>query len=159
MKKLKFILLMIFLLLVNSYAKEKLDIKLEANLITFEKKGENFEVVKKPLPKKVKPGQIVEYVLIVSNPTDKTFKDVFVKALIPKGTEFVENSNTEGALFSIDNGKTYSKPPLKYKVKDKSGKVVEKIATPDMYTNIGWIIKEIKPHETKKFYYWVKIKK
>ncbi len=159
MRLLKFAFLTIFLLVFSSYAKDKLDIKMEAYLITFEKKGENFEVVKKPLPKSVKPDDIVEYVIKVSNPTDKTFKDVFVKAPIPKGTEFIENSNTEGALFSIDGGKTYNKPPIKYKVKEKDGKVVEKVATPDMYTNIGWIIKEIKPHENKKFFYWVRVKK
>lgn len=159
MRQLKILFLLLLFSFLTVYAKDKLDIKMEAHLITFEKKGESFEVVKKPLPKSVKPGNIIEYEIDVSNPTEKTFKNVFVKAPIPKGTEFIKNSNTDGALFSIDNGKTYNKPPIKYKVKDKNGKTVEKVATPDMYTNIGWLIKQVKPKEKLKFFYWVKVKK
>ncbi len=163
MRYIKYVVLSFLILSVSfyfSYSKEKegLDIKMKAHLITFEKKGDEFVVVKKKLPKEVKPEDIIEYQIVVYNPTEKRFKNVFIKSPIPKGTEFIENSESPGALFSIDNGKTYEKPPVKYKVKE-NGKVVEKIATPDMYTHIGWNIKEIKPKEKIKLFYWVKVKK
>ena len=141
-----------------SFAKDKLDIKMKGFLITFEKKGEKFVVKKNPLPKQVKPDDIIQYQITVKNPTKKTFKDVFIKAPIPEGTYFVENSETEGAVFSIDRGKSYHKPPIKYTVKE-NGKKVEKIATPEMYTNIGWMLEKINPGEEKNFFYWVKVKK
>ncbi len=155
-----FYILVILILLVNynlSLAKDKLDIKMEAFLVNFEKKGKEFVVNRKPLPKEVKPGDIIEYRILVENKTQKTFKNVFIRSHIPKGTKYIENSSTDGALFSIDNGKTYSKPPVKYKVKE-NGKEVEKIAKPEMYTNIGWNIKEIKPGDKEIFIYWVKVK-
>jgi uncharacterized repeat protein (TIGR01451 family) len=161
-KKVKIInLLLTFLLLVFTgvLAEEKgLDIKMYGYLISFEKKGNEFTVKRNPLPENVKPEDIIEYQIVVKNPTKKSFYNVFIKAPIPKGTKYIENSSTDGAMFSIDGGKTYKNPPVKYKVKE-NGKEVEKIATPDMYTNIGWNIKEIKPDETKKFIYWVKVEK
>jgi len=155
-----FVYIFVFLLINYSFsvAKDKLDISMKAYLVTFEKKEGKLEVVKKPLPKTVKPGDIIDYEITVKNPTKKVFKNVFIKSLIPEGTVFVENSQTEGAVFSIDKGKSYHKPPVKYTVK-KDGKVEVKVATPDMYTNVGWTIKEMKPGETKKFFFWVKVKK
>ncbi len=157
----KYIFTSIFILLVSFYLAvaggKGLDIKMYGYLITFEKKDNQFEVVRKSLPEKVVPKNIIEYQIVVKNPTDKTFRNVFIKARIPEGTEYVKNSATEGALFSIDKGKTYHKPPVKYRIKE-NGKEIEKIATPDMYTNIGWNIEVIKPKEEKKFIYWVKVK-
>ncbi|RMD45461.1 MAG: DUF11 domain-containing protein [Aquificota bacterium] len=142
----------------QGFAREKLDIKMKGFLITFEKKGEKFVVKRNPLPEQVKPDDIIEYQITVKNPTKRTFKEVFIKAPMPEGTTFVKNSETKGAVFSIDKGKTYHRPPIKYIVIE-NGKKIEKIATPEMYTNIGWMLEKVKPGEKKTFFYWVKVKK
>ena len=60
-------------------------------------------------------------------------------------------------MFSIDGGKNYSYEPVKYKV-IKDGKVIEKVATPDMYTNIKWVVPSLSPSEEIKLKYRVKVK-
>ncbi|HOL49199.1 MAG TPA: hypothetical protein PLW07_01335, partial [bacterium] len=64
---------------------------------------------------------------------------------IPNGTTYILNSasgkDTE-ISFSIDGGKYFQKPPVKYLVKKPDGSTEEKIATPEMYTHIMWTIKK-----------------
>ena len=159
MNKKNFIFLLlslIFSTLVSiSYASEKLKLELKAYLV---KKKENKEVLV-PIPKSVNPGDIIEYQITAKNTSKEVLRNVEIKALIPKGTEYIQKSATPTPkpLFSIDGGKTYSHEPIKYKVKE-NGKIVEKVATPDMYTNIKWILPSLSPLEEVKLRYKVKVK-
>jgi len=95
--------------------------------------------------------------VIATNEGNAEKKNVVIMAYIPKGTVYVKGSATGNPEFSIDNGKTFSKEPVKYFVIE-NGKRVEKVATPDMYTNVRWKVKSIKPNESVEFRYRVKVK-
>lgn len=151
------ILAVLFIALVSiSYGAEKLKLELKGFIV---KKKDNKEVIL-PVPKNVNPGDIIEYRIKAKNVTEgEVLRNVEIKALIPKGTEYIPKSATPEPkpLFSIDGGKTYSYEPVKYKTVE-NGKEVEKIATPDMYTNIKWILPSLSPSEEVELRYRVKVK-
>lgn len=114
----------------------------------------------KPLPNKYKVGKrdILEYRITAQNNTkDEVLKNVVIRGLIPKGFVYIPKSaRPANPLFSIDHGKSFKKPPIKYWVV-VNGKKVQKVATPDMYTNIEWTIPEIKPQKKVVVAYRVKL--
>jgi len=137
--------------------KDKLKLKVEGYLVKVVVNGKEKKEELQPLPDKVYPGDVIEYKIIATNVSNEELKNVVIKARIPKGTVYVPKSATGEPEFSIDNGKTFSKEPVKYFVVE-NGKKVEKIATPDMYTNLRWKIDSIKPNETVELTYRVKVK-
>jgi uncharacterized repeat protein (TIGR01451 family) len=80
--------------------------------------------------KSVKPGDILRYTVTAKN-SDRPVKNLTLTQPIPKGTRYIKNSATPLAdaelLFSIDGGKTYTKPTI-----DK------KEAPAAAYTNVRW---------------------
>ena len=158
MRFFKYVFLLFLLISVISYAQNnKLSIKIEGFLVKTIKENNKIKEILKPLPKEVFPGNIIEYHIIVKNTSNETIKNVKIIGKIPKGTLYIENSATDSPQFSIDGGKTFYKPPVKY-IKIENGKKVEKIATPDMYTNLLWTVKQIQPNKKIIFKYRVKVK-
>lgn len=151
----KFLAILLILLVSISYGAEKLKLELKGFIV---KKKENKEILL-PVPKSVNPGDVIEYRIKAKNTTQEVLRNVEIKALIPKGTEYIPKSATPKPepLFSIDGGKTYSHEPVKYKTIE-NGKEVEKVATPDMYTNIKWILPSLSPSEEVELRYRVKVK-
>lgn len=94
---------------------------------------------------KVYPNDTIEYSLKYTNVGDQTADGVNLMGLIPEGTVYVESSATRNdrfePLFSIDGGKSFHREPVEYFVVDSSGKQIRKTATPDMYTNIRWLVR------------------
>ena len=109
------------------------------------------------LPEKVLPGNVIEYTIAAQNLKDGILKEVDIIGKIPEGTGYLDESASEIPLFSIDDGKTYMPAPVTYTVIE-DGREVEKIATPDMYTQIKWIVKILQPGETPTFTYRVAVK-
>jgi len=136
----------------------KLNLKTEGFLVkeVIEEGGEKKEVLE-PLPDKVYPGDVIEYKITVENVSDSRLKNVVVRAKIPEGTVYVPGSATGNPEFSIDDGKTFSKEPIKYYV-EENGQKIEKVATPDMYTNVRWKIEALKPGESIQLSYRVRVK-
>lgn len=153
-----FVFLIAFIGNFNAFgAKDKLQLKVEGYIVKVivDEKGKREEL--QPLPKKVYPGDVIEYKIVATNTSNEELKNVLIRAKIPKGTVYVAKSATGEPEFSIDGGKTFSKEPVKYYVIE-NGKKVEKVATPDMYTNIRWKINVLKPNETAEFRYRVRVK-
>ena len=109
------------------------------------------------LPERVLPGNIIEYTISAQNLKDGILKDVDIVGRIPAGTGYLENSANQLPHFSIDGGKTYMPAPVTYTVVE-DGKKVEKLATPDMYTQIKWIQEFLGPNEQPIFSYRVAVK-
>lgn len=101
-------------------------------------------VTKKVEAKNVEPGSMIFYTVNFKNDGDEKATNAVIDNPIPKNTQYVAGSAYgEGAeiTFSIDNGKTYNKPSmLYYEMTDKQGQKVKKVASPDTYTNIRWVI-------------------
>jgi uncharacterized repeat protein (TIGR01451 family) len=101
-------------------------------------------VTKRIVAKDVVPGDVIFYTVTYRNNGDEKATNAVIDNPISKATRYVDGSaygENEGITFSIDKGKTYNKPTmLFYQITDKQGKTVKKIASPDVYTNIRWVI-------------------
>lgn len=107
------------------------------------------EVVNHVIANEIEPGKVLIYTLRYANKGDEKATNVVIDNKIPKEVIYEVGSATGEAseiTFSINNGKDYKRPSLlTYEVKESNGKVVKKIASPEQYTNIRWIISEIPP--------------
>lgn len=161
MKKYLWILLLPVFLFASAIsaiaASHPLQLKTQGFLVVTELENGKKREVLKPLPEKVYPKDIIEYRITVKNVSKGVLKNVEIKAQIPKSTVYVEHSAAGNPLFSIDGGKTFYPEPVKYKVVE-NGKEVEKVATPDMYTNVMWKIPQLLPNTSKVLKYRVQVK-
>jgi hypothetical protein len=163
MRKLVALPIMVFFVLIGlaAYAADPLDLKMAGFLVTtaVDQDGNKMEKLE-ALPEKVQPGDIIEYVLSSLNKEDASLHHVTLSAKMPEGTVYTGSQKCpEGTsvVYSIDKGKTFSAGPIKYVVIE-DGKEIEKTATPDMYTNMQWLIKEIKSKDVAKCHYRVTVK-
>ena len=93
--------------------------------------------------KDVAPGIVIFYTVSFRNDGDEKAVNAIIDNPIPKDTRYVPGSAYGEAeiTFSIDKGMSYNKPSLLlYEITDKQGKTVKKVASPDVYTNIRWVI-------------------
>ena len=111
---------------------------------------------------KIEPSQVIEYVLTSKNVSKAALAKVTLLGPIPENTSYLAKSATQAKglvpVFSIDKGKTFQPEPVKYKVKLPDGKEAEKVATPDMYTHVRWVVGSIKAGESSKLRYRVSVK-
>lgn len=112
----------------------------------------------------VLPGYVIQYEIAATNSSKGSasadvLRNVALVGSVPQGTVYIAYSvsNPSLAEFSIDGGKTYSAWPVSYKDKLSNGAEAIKIAGPELCTGIRWIIPEIKPQETIKVRYRVKV--
>jgi uncharacterized repeat protein (TIGR01451 family) len=111
---------------------------------------------------KASPGDTVIYTITYRNEGETEARDILVNDPIPRGTVYVLNS-AEGKdadiTFSIDNGKTYSKPPIKYMVKKADGTQEETEAPAEAYTHVKWVInKAVLPGQAGQVSFKVSVK-
>lgn len=98
---------------------------------------------------------VIVYTVVCENTGKEIIKQIELTDPIQAGAVvYIDGSATDGnkkvslISFSIDKGKTYTIPSkLTYKTTDAKGKVVEKQATPDMYTNVKWLVDSLSPGE------------
>jgi uncharacterized repeat protein (TIGR01451 family) len=109
--------------------------------------AENGKKVKKMVKARdIMPGEVITYTLNYHNAGNETATNVVISDPIPAGTSFIPGSaSEEGDLaFSIDQGKSFNKPTLlTYEVKTASGEKEKKVASPEDYTNIQWIVASV----------------
>lgn len=119
------------------------------------------EVTKLVSATEVEPGQILIFNLNYANNGDEKATNVVINNPIPKDTIYVIGSASEDKgelLFSIDSGQAFKKPSLlTYEIKSQDGKLIRKIASPEQYTDIRWIIPEILPGTSGKLSFQVKV--
>lgn len=95
------------------------------------------------------PGQKLIFTLRYTNKGNEKATNVKVDNPIPKEARYVVGSGTgknSKMLFSIDGGKTFKLPSLlTYEETDAKGKKHKRKASPEQYTHVRWIIKEVPP--------------
>ncbi len=111
--------------------------------------------------KELHPGEIIHYTILYRNTGNENATNAVVSDPIPKGTVYIPGSATEtGELsFSIDGGKTFKKPALlTYETKAANGAVEKRVASPEEYTHIRWVIDKIPAGANGKVSFQVKVK-
>jgi len=84
------------------------------------------------------------YNITYSNKGEGEARDISVVDPIPAGTVYILGSASgEGSdmTYSIDGGLIYQEPPVQYVIKKADGTQEKKIAPPEMYTHIKWLVK------------------
>jgi len=119
------------------------------------------QVKKKIAAKGVQPGDEIIYTLSYVNSGTEAATDVVISDPIPAGTAYLPGSaSEEGELtFSIDKGKSYKKPTLlTYEMKAGDGKMQKRVATPEDYSDIRWVIASIPAGGKGAVHFRVKVK-
>lgn len=124
--------------------------------------GKVVEVVL-PDPKAVMPGDILREETTLTNVSGKVLKNVQVTVPIPQGTEFGGQVSVNPRwllLYSADQGKNYSALPTRLVSVTENGKTLtKKVAVPaSAYTNVRWVLASLKPDESLKLSFRVKVK-
>ena len=127
------------------YAKPKMEISVSANKEIVE--TVNGKKVRKMVPvQQVVTGDTLTYTLSYSNEGNEAAKNAVIDNPIPKGVSYIGESATgpgSEISYSADNGKTYAQAVrLSYEI-HKEGKIFKRTATPEDYTHIRWVIKEV----------------
>ena len=118
--------------------------------------------VKRVPAKEIEPGQVLIFTLKYSNKGDEAATKVVFDNPIPKETVY-EMGSAAGSgsdiTFSINGGKDYKKPTfLMYEVKGTDGKAVKRKASPDLYTNVRWVISTVPPGSDGELSFRAKVK-
>ena len=145
---------------------EPVTVKLEAYVVSTITKEDGTTEEQFTEAKEARPGQIVEYRVVVTNVSDETLpaSNAVITSPIPATTVYIAETATptsEGARleYSADGGQTFSVPPLMIKVKNDKGEEVEVEATPEQYTAARWIILQaLEPKQELIFTYRVTVK-
>lgn len=123
----------------------------------------NGQEVRKIVPSVViEPGQTLIYTLKYRNDGDEKATNVVINNPIPKDTVYLVGSATglgSEIAFSIDGGKSFKQPTLlTYEIAAADGKIVKKMAAPEEYTHVQWLVKEIGPGQKGEVAFQVKVK-
>jgi uncharacterized repeat protein (TIGR01451 family) len=129
--------------------------------VTVKKNG--MKVTKKVSANNIDPGDVVFYTLNYINSGDAAATNAVLDDPIPQGTVYLPGSAFGAGAeitFSIDGGKTFTKPPLlTYEITLPNGKTEKRVASPDEYTHIRWVIGKIGAGVKGTVGFQVKIKK
>lgn len=156
-----FTLSVMLLLPAICFAAPKVTIQIKAEKeIVVKQKGK--DVVKKVAVKSINPGEVITYKITYKNEGDELAKDAVINDPIPEGCFYLaETAEGKGAdiTYSIDKGKTYNKPTiLTYEATGPGGKKELKVASPEEYTHIRWVIKSIPAGEAGSVSFKVKVR-
>jgi uncharacterized repeat protein (TIGR01451 family) len=105
--------------------------------------------VEKTVPaSKFQSGDILVYTITYSNNSAEPVVDAVLNDPIPTGTVYIPDSaKGEGTdiTFSIDNGKSFQKPTILFYEVNAAGKKERRVASPDQYTNVRWVLTSALP--------------
>jgi uncharacterized repeat protein (TIGR01451 family) len=154
-----FILVAAALITTAAWAAPNIEVKVKAEKAKVATK-DGQKTTKMVIAKNFTPGEVIHYTILYRNTGNEDATDAVLSDPIPNGTVYIPGSATDtGELtFSIDGGKTYKKPALlTYEMKTAAG-VEKRVASPEEYTHIRWVIKRIPAGSNGKVSFQVKVK-
>ncbi len=146
----------------SANAADKLSLTMETGLVVIDyidgKKVEKIIAA----PKEVRPGEKIQYVINGKNTSGGALRNIAVDGRIPMGTTYIpasaQNDTRAMVLFSINKGKKFQKPPIMEEVTLPSGEKESREVSPDRYTNIRFVIKDLSAREQFTSVYRVQVK-
>jgi uncharacterized repeat protein (TIGR01451 family) len=159
---LSFVLTIFFLLTgVPQAQNAQLDLKTTGEKEMKVIKEGNATIKRVPLDK-ANPGDVVVYTITYANLGKGPILDAVIVDPLPSGVRYISDT-AEGKdaeiTFSVDNGRTWVKPPAMIEFRNPDGSLEKKPAPPDMYTHIKWTIKKsVAPGEAGQVSFKVTVK-
>lgn len=133
-----------------------LKLELSQSLVQTVKEGGKASEKLLPVPGGVRPGDLLQNDLLVTNTGKTELRDVRPQLQLDRGVLYLSQSGApEGTLveFSLDGGKTFGVAPLKRRVTvTENGKSVtrEVEVSPSEYTTIRWTLPHLDPAQSLK---------
>ncbi len=133
------------LLAAASWAQQapKLDLKTTVEKEVRVQRGGQWVTERSPV-EKTSPGDLLVYTITYQNAGTTDAVDAVIVNPIPRGVVYrpdtAEGQDAE-ITFSIDNSRTWHKPPIMVPVKKPDGTVEMRPVPPEQYTHIRWIVK------------------
>ena len=145
-KSLSTLLLSALLLPISAIAAPKISLNVRAEIETVVVE-DGKKVTQRVAASEVAPGQEVIYTLDYVNTGPDKAINVKLNNMIPDNTRYQPGSawgKNADIQFSIDGGETFKQPSLLvYEVSNDKGEKEERKASPEKYTHIRWVVKEI----------------
>ena len=145
---------------------KNVSVELEAYVVSVVSKDDGTKEEQFTKAEAARPGQVVEYRVLVSNQTDETLpaETVLVTGPVPETTFYLADTASPSSEavrteFSVDGGESYSEPPIVITVKDENGDDKEVIAEPASYNAVRWTLLEaLEPGAELVFIYRVEVR-
>lgn len=152
------VLVIAFLFSGPALAGPEVELTMKAEKVVLDKKGKKKHVE----AKNTKSGDTLHYTLSYHNKGDAPALNIKINNPIPVGTAYVSGSakgKDSQITYSVDRGKSFNKPSLlTYVVKDKKGKSKKRKVSPDLYTDIRWLVAKIPAGAKGKVSFQVTVK-
>lgn len=170
MKRMRICLAMLLLPLATGVwaqdSAEGVEVALEAYLVNIVTHDDGTETEAFIEADAARPGQMVEYRVLVHNTSQETMpaEAVVITGPVPAQTFYLEASATPSSEvvrteFSADGGASYSQPPLMAIVTDADGGEREVLVDPADYTSVRWTLLEpLGPQESRTFVYRAEVR-
>jgi uncharacterized repeat protein (TIGR01451 family) len=92
-----------------------------------------------------KPAEIIEYMAVYKNSGTATARNVIATLPVPAEMEYVLDSASPATASASTDSVTYSRIPLKRKVRLADGSIVTREAPVDEYRSLRWSLKDLTP--------------
>lgn len=144
---------------------EPLKVSLEAYIVTVITKDDGTTEEQFSEAATAKPGQVVEYRVMVINSSNETVSDsnAFITGPVPASTDYIAETATVSSdaarlEFSADGGQSFADKPMILKKNDQGEEELVE-ALPEEYTDARWqLLKAVAPQEQLTFNYRVTVR-
>jgi uncharacterized repeat protein (TIGR01451 family) len=142
---------------------QPLEVTLEGYLVTLVTNDDGTKEEKFIAASAARPGQVVEYRVIVTNVSNETVpaSNTMIVGPVPDTTTYLADSASSGAEarleFSADGGRTFAEKPLFEKTNEQGEKELV-VALPEDYTATRWaLLMPLGPAQSLTFTYRVTV--
>ncbi|MCM0080465.1 hypothetical protein L4X63_02570 [Geomonas sp. Red32] len=146
----------VVLMATAAFAAPKVEIKIRAEKAKITVAKDGTKSTKMVLAKNFAPGEVIHYIVLYRNTGSEDATNAVISDPIPQGTVYIPGSASETGevSFSIDGGKSFNRPALlTYQTRGE-----KRVASPEEYTNIRWVINRIPAGAQGKVSFQVKVK-
>lgn len=138
-----------------------MDQRVNKEVVATDATDKDLDVRKKVSVLQIDSGTRLYFRLQVANKGSEPVAEVVIDNPIPARTTYVPESAGGGKAqieFSLDNGDSYARAEeLLYEVVTEGNAIELKIAEPEKYSVIRWIIEEILPGRMEELYFQVNV--
>ena len=141
MRSMIMILFLLILSVAPVWSADQPEVKVRLTVHRIVKNAQGMETIASG--ESAKPGEIIEYRATYKNIGTATARNVIATLPVPAEMEYVPDSAFPATANATTDGSTYSRMPLKRKVRLSTGAVAIREVPVDEYRSLRWELKEL----------------